>query len=51
VNIASMKSLAHGDNSASVFLTVETKGVAQLSRLLSKIERIGGVTNVARGSE
>lgn len=51
VNIASMKSLAHGDNSASVFLTIETKGVAQLSRLLSKIERIGGVTNVARGSE
>ena len=51
VNIASMKSLAHGDNSASVFLTIETKGVAQLSRLLSKIERIGGVTNVVRGSE
>ncbi len=51
VNIASMKSLGHGDNSASVFLTIETKGVAQLSRLLSKIERIGGVTNVVRGSE
>ncbi len=51
VNIASMKSLAHGDNSASVFLTLETKGVAQLSRLLSKIEAIGGVTNVVRGSE
>ncbi len=51
VNIASMKSLAHGDNSASVFLTIETKGVAQLSRLLSKIEKIGGVTNVVRGSE
>jgi len=51
VNIASMKSLGHGDNSASVFLTIETKGVAQLSRLLSKIEGIGGVTNVVRGSE
>ena len=51
VNIASMKSLGHGDNSASVFLTLETKGVAQLSRLLSKIEGIGGVTNVVRGSE
>jgi len=51
VNIASMKSLGHGDNSASVFLTIETKGVAQLSRLLSKIEKIGGVTNVVRGSE
>jgi GTP pyrophosphokinase len=51
VNIASMKSLGHGDNSASVFLTLETKGVAQLSRLLSKIEAIGGVTNVVRGSE
>jgi len=51
VNIASMKSLGHGDNSASVFLTIETKGVAQLSRLLSKIEAIGGVTNVVRGSE
>ena len=51
VNIASMKSLGHGDNSASVFLTLETKGVAQLSRLLSKIEGIGGVTNVVRGAE
>lgn len=51
VNIASMKSLGHGDNSASVFLTLETKGIAQLSRLLSKIEAIGGVTNVVRGSE
>jgi guanosine-3',5'-bis(diphosphate) 3'-pyrophosphohydrolase len=51
VNIASMKSLAHGDNSASVFLTIETKGVTQLSRLLSKIEAIGGVTNVVRGAE
>jgi guanosine-3',5'-bis(diphosphate) 3'-pyrophosphohydrolase len=51
VNIASMKSLGHGDNSASVFLTLETKGVAQLSRLLSKIEGIGGVKNVMRGAE
>jgi hypothetical protein len=46
-----MKSLAHGDNSASVFLTIETKGVAQLSRLLSKIEGLGGITNVVRWSE
>ncbi len=51
VNIASMKSAGHDDNSASVYLTIETKGVAQLSRLLSKIEAIGGVRNVVRGSE
>jgi len=51
VNISSIKSDLHDDNSISIFLTLETKGLSQLSRLLSKLERVGGVTSVTRGFE
>ncbi|MCX5992442.1 MAG: bifunctional (p)ppGpp synthetase/guanosine-3',5'-bis(diphosphate) 3'-pyrophosphohydrolase [Chloroflexi bacterium] len=51
VNMASVKTAEHEDHSTSIFLTLETKGLSQLSRLLSKIEGIGGVRNVVRGSE
>lgn len=51
VNISSIKSDNHDDNSTSIFLALETKGVSQLSRLLSKIEGVVGVVNVTRSSE
>ena len=51
VNISSIKSDLHDDNSISIFVTLETKGLSQLSRLLSKLERVGGVTSVTRGFE
>jgi guanosine-3',5'-bis(diphosphate) 3'-pyrophosphohydrolase len=51
VNISSIKSDLHDDNSISIFLTLETKGLSQLSRLLSKLERLAGVTSVTRGFE
>jgi GTP pyrophosphokinase len=51
VNISSVKTTLHDDNSISIFVTLETKGLSQLSRLLSKLEGIGGVTSVARGFE
>jgi len=51
VNMASVKTTEHEDHSTSIFLTLETKGLSQLSRLLSRIEGIGGVRNVVRGSE
>jgi len=51
VNISSAKVDSHGDGLTSVFLTVETRGVSQLSRLLSRLEGIAGVMNVTRGSE
>jgi GTP pyrophosphokinase len=52
VNITSV-SLAEGDGQTiSVFLTLETKGLAQLSRLLKKIDAVRGVLGVTRvGSE
>jgi guanosine-3',5'-bis(diphosphate) 3'-pyrophosphohydrolase len=51
INIASVNLSDHEDHSASVFITLTTKSVAQLSRLMSKIEGIGGVINVARSTE
>jgi GTP diphosphokinase / guanosine-3',5'-bis(diphosphate) 3'-diphosphatase len=51
VNISSVKSSLADDNSISIFVTLQTKGLSQLSRLLSKVERISGVTSVTRGFE
>lgn len=48
VNIASV-SLANGDgDTISLFLTLETKGLAQLSHLLKKIDAVKGVISVTR---
>jgi guanosine-3',5'-bis(diphosphate) 3'-pyrophosphohydrolase len=48
VNIASVN-LANGDgHTISISLTLETKGLAQLSQLLKKIEAVKGVINVTR---
>lgn len=51
VNITAASVSNHDDHTASVFLTVETKGLAQLSRLLKKIETVKGVINIARIGE
>ena len=48
VNIAAINFTSHDGGTASVSLTLETKGLPQLSRLLSKIEGVRGVTNAAR---
>lgn len=48
VNIAAVSSDEHSDQTTSIFLTLETKGIEQLSRLLSKLEGIRGVISVAR---
>ncbi len=48
VNIASVN-LAEGDgHTIALSLTLETKGLAQLSQLLKKIDAIRGVINVSR---
>jgi guanosine-3',5'-bis(diphosphate) 3'-pyrophosphohydrolase len=48
VNIASVN-LANGDgHTISLSLTLETKGLAQLSQLLKKIDAVKGVINVKR---
>ena len=48
VNIASVSTEEYEDSTTAISLALEIKGVAQLSRLLSKIEGISGVINVAR---
>jgi len=48
VNIAAMSSIQHDDHTVTEHLTLETKGLAQLSRLLGRIEGVRGVISVAR---
>ncbi len=48
VNIASVSTSPHSDFTTTTHLTLETKGLAQLSRLLKKIEGVKGVINVSR---
>ncbi len=49
-NIASVLTTEHPNATASVYLTVHTSGIAQLSRLFSKLEGVRGVISVARSS-
>jgi len=46
VNITSMNVTENDDQTVSISLTAQTTGIPQLSRLMSKIESIGGVTAV-----
>ncbi len=48
VNITSVSLVNHDDHTTSTFLTLETKGLAQLSRLLKKIEVVKSVISITR---
>jgi guanosine-3',5'-bis(diphosphate) 3'-pyrophosphohydrolase len=48
VNITSMTVTEHDDRTTSLFFNLETAGITQLSRLMSKIEATSGVSNVSR---
>ena len=48
VNISTMNVANHDGHTTSISLTLETRGLAQLSRLLGKIEGVRGVTSVTR---
>jgi len=48
VNIAAMSFIQRDDHTVTEYLTLETKGLAQLSRLLGRIEGVRGVISVAR---
>ncbi len=50
INIASMVTNEHDDSSCSLYLTVFTTGVRQLSRLFSRLEGVDGVISVVRSS-
>lgn len=52
INIITMSFTNHDDRTTSLYITLETKGIAQLSQLLRKIEGVRGVMNADRvGSE
>jgi guanosine-3',5'-bis(diphosphate) 3'-pyrophosphohydrolase len=48
VNISSVNLVNHHDHTVTLYFTLETEGLAQLSRLLAKMEGIKGITSVAR---
>jgi (p)ppGpp synthase/HD superfamily hydrolase len=48
ININGVNIADHDDHTTSIFLTLELKTMAQLTRLMSKIERVQGVINVSR---
>lgn len=48
LNITSVSSVEHEDNTVTISLTVDARGIAQLSRLLSKIEGVRNVISATR---
>ncbi len=51
VNMVAVRTYEHGDRTTAISLTLETQGVNQLSRLLSKLETVRGVISVARAMD
>jgi GTP pyrophosphokinase len=48
VNITSLASRNRDDHTVTMHFTMETQGLAQLSRLLKKIESVRGVMRIVR---
>jgi GTP pyrophosphokinase len=48
INIATMNTVQHDNHAVTTSFTLEIKGLAQLSRLLGRIEGVRGVISVAR---
>ncbi len=51
VNIAAVSFINHNDYTTSTYITLETRGLPQLSRLLAKIEGLRGVISVTRAGD
>jgi guanosine-3',5'-bis(diphosphate) 3'-pyrophosphohydrolase len=51
VNMAGLRSQEHGDDTLSVFVTLEITGIEQLVRLLSRVSSVRGVISVRRWLE
>jgi len=51
VNMAGLHAEEHGDGTLSVFVTLETTGIEQLARLLSRLSSVRGVISVSRRLE
>jgi len=48
VNMVAVSTQERDDRTTAIALTLETQGLNQLSRLLSKLETVRGVLSVAR---
>ncbi|TAK35378.1 MAG: bifunctional (p)ppGpp synthetase/guanosine-3',5'-bis(diphosphate) 3'-pyrophosphohydrolase [Chloroflexota bacterium] len=48
VNMSYVNTVVNGDSTATISLTLETTGIGQLSKVLSRLEGIRGVINVMR---
>ena len=48
VNMVGVRTQENGDRTVSVFLTLETTGIAQLCRLMTKLEAVRGIMSVTR---
>jgi len=48
VNISELTSRNHNDHKVIMDFTMETEGLAQLSRLLKKVEAVKGVVRIVR---
>ena len=51
INIAGMNVIEYDDRTTTIQLTLETKGLAQLSRLFARIGAVRGVNSVLRGGD
>ncbi len=51
INMIGVRTQEHNDRTTTVFLTLETTGISQLSRVLSKLEGVRGTVSVARHSD
>ncbi|MFC1847179.1 ACT domain-containing protein, partial [Chloroflexota bacterium] len=48
INIVGMNVIEHNDHTTTINLTLETKGLAQLSRLFARVAVVRGVHSVFR---
>jgi guanosine-3',5'-bis(diphosphate) 3'-pyrophosphohydrolase len=48
VNMVAVRTAEHDDHATSIYLTLETQGVDQLSRLLARLETVRGVLSATR---
>ena len=51
VNMVGVRTQEHDDGTISIFVTLETSGIEQLTRLLGKLEAVRGVISVGRRLE
>jgi guanosine-3',5'-bis(diphosphate) 3'-pyrophosphohydrolase len=51
VNMVGVRTQEHDDDTVSIFITLETTGIEQLARLLSRLESVRGVISVSRRLE